>query len=358
MSAAKRTTYSARGALVDRGANGGIAGNDVKIVSKTGRKINVTGINNHQLNDIPIGTVAGHAVSQRGECIVIMHQYAIHQTNRSIHSCVQLEHFGNIVDDRSLKAGGLQRVTTLDGYVFPLDIIEGLPYIKMRIPTDEEYANLPHVVLTADMPFRYNSMDCTLSDKSDWYKNISDWSEGINDTPFHLNGEYKYLEDEYELNFHHLLDLDSFPSFDDIDVHRAVQHVPLTRDCNLLRPYFLNAPAHVVQHTLDATTQYARHIEAGPEMYKSHRSPFPACNVRRRNEPVATDTVEMDVAAIDSGGIKYAQIFVGRKSLVVDIYGMKKSSHFVNTLLDNIRQREPWTLSSVIEPPSRYPNVF
>ena len=36
VSATKRTVHSARGALVDRGANGGIAGNDVKIVSKTG----------------------------------------------------------------------------------------------------------------------------------------------------------------------------------------------------------------------------------------------------------------------------------------------------------------------------------
>ena len=49
--------------------------------------------------------------------------------------------------------------------------------------------------------------------------------------------------------------------------------------------------------------------------------------------------LDADVAAIDSGGIRHAQIFVGRKSLVVDIYGLKKQSHFVNSLLDNIRQR-------------------
>jgi hypothetical protein len=92
-------------------------------------------------------------------------------------------------------------------------------------------------------------------------------------------------------------------------------------------------------HTLDSTTQYAKHVQAGPEMYKTHRSPFPACNVHRRNEDVATDTVDMGVAAVDSGGITHAQIFIGRKSLVVDIYGMKTSKQFVNTLLDNIRQR-------------------
>ncbi|MGL5917807.1 MAG: hypothetical protein ACRCYM_01000, partial [Cetobacterium sp.] len=71
---------------------------------------------------------------------------------------------------------------------------------------------------------------------------------------------------------------------------------------------------------------------------KTHRSPFPACNVRRRHEPVATDSVVMDTPAIDSG-VTWAQIFIGRHSLVVDVYGMKSKAHFVNTLLDNIRQR-------------------
>jgi hypothetical protein len=47
----------------------------------------------------------------------------------------------------------------------------------------------------------------------------------------------------------------------------------------------------------------------------------------------------MTVPAVDTGGITQAQIFVGRKSLVVDVYGMKTSAQFVNTLLDNIRKR-------------------
>ena len=92
-------------------------------------------------------------------------------------------------------------------------------------------------------------------------------------------------------------------------------------------------------HTLDATTQFARHIQSGPEMHKTHRSPFPACNVRRHNEDVVTDTVFGDVPAVDSGGMKCAQVFVGRKTLVVDIHGMKSKSQFVHTLLDNIHRR-------------------
>jgi hypothetical protein len=120
-----------------------------------------------------------------------MHQYAIHQSHHTIHSCINLDNFGNIIEDGALKAGGLQHIiTTLDGFTYPLDIIEGLPYIiKMHIPSDEEYAPLPHAVLTADVPFHHDSMDCTLSDKSDWYKNTSDWSKGVSNSPFYIHGE-------------------------------------------------------------------------------------------------------------------------------------------------------------------------
>jgi hypothetical protein len=68
-------------ALIDQGANGGIAGNDVCIISTTGRTVNVTGIDNHQLCSIKIGTVGAYADTQRGPAILIMHQYAIHQAH-------------------------------------------------------------------------------------------------------------------------------------------------------------------------------------------------------------------------------------------------------------------------------------
>ena len=34
--------------LVDRGANGGLAGSDMRVIHKTHRKVNVVGINDHQ----------------------------------------------------------------------------------------------------------------------------------------------------------------------------------------------------------------------------------------------------------------------------------------------------------------------
>ncbi len=73
-------------------------------------------------------------------------------------------------------------------------------------------------------------------------------------------------------------------------------------------------------------------------MKKHYRSRFPALNVARRHEAVATDTVYSDTKAIDDGST-CAQIFIGRETMFADAYGMKTDKEFVNTLEDNIRRR-------------------
>ena len=72
--------------------------------------------------------------------------------------------------------------------------------------------------------------------------------------------------------------------------------------------------------------------------YEKHlKSRNPALNVARRHEAVATDTVYSDMPAVDSG-VKQAQLFVGKESLVSDIYPMRSGKQFVNTLEDNIHR--------------------
>ena len=56
------------------------------------------------------------------------------------------------------------------------------------------------------------------------------------------------------------------------------------------------------------------------------------------HEAVATDTVFSDTSAVDSG-VKQAQVFVGRDTLVADAYPMKSGKQFFNTLEDNIRRQ-------------------
>ena len=58
----------------------------------------------------------------------------------------------------------------------------------------------------------------------------------------------------------------------------------------------------------------------------------------RPDKPVATDTIYSDTTAIDDGST-CAQLFVGKKSLVSDVYGMKTYKHFLNTLEENICAR-------------------
>jgi hypothetical protein len=62
--------------LVDHEANGGIAGDDVRIIAKTGQTVDIQGIDNHRINKIPIVTAGGVINTQKGPVIAIMHQYA------------------------------------------------------------------------------------------------------------------------------------------------------------------------------------------------------------------------------------------------------------------------------------------
>ena len=116
---------------------------------------------------------------------------------------------------------------------------------------------------------------------------------------------------------------------------------PREIDYESFAPKFAWLPIDIIKRTFESTTQYYR-TPMGTHLKKRYKSPFPACNVDRRDEPVATDTVYSDTPAIASG-VTAAQFFVGTKSLVCDVYPMKTDKQFVNVLLDNIRHRGAMT---------------
>jgi hypothetical protein len=113
---------------------------------------------------------------------------------------------------------------------------------------------------------------------------------------------------------------------------RTVSEAP--RDYDALRPRFAWLTTDIIKKTFDVTTQYAR-MPLNTILQKRFKSPNPAVNVRRHDEPVAADTIQSDVPAID-GGEKYVQIFVGTKSLVTDVHGMKSPAQFPGILTDEI----------------------
>ena len=135
------------GSLIDGGANGGLAGSDVRLISTSNTTADVTGINDTL--DVPIGTVAGLIDTTEGPAIAVMHQYAYVNKGHTIHSVNQLESFGLTVDDKPKYNKGTQCIVTPDGFVIPLAVRLGLTYMDMRPPSDAEYESLPHITSDA-----------------------------------------------------------------------------------------------------------------------------------------------------------------------------------------------------------------
>ena len=107
------------GSLVDRGANGGLAGSDVRILSRSSSKCTVTSIESYELEGLDVVQCAALVESNPGIVKLIMNEYACYGKGHTIHSSGQIEWFKNSVDDRSVQAGGRQRICTIDGYAMP-----------------------------------------------------------------------------------------------------------------------------------------------------------------------------------------------------------------------------------------------
>ena len=83
------------------------------------------------------------------------------------------------------------------------------------------------------------------------------------------------------------LDYLASEKFFDCQEHESKRVEP---DYKKVQPCLGFAPLEVIKKTFEKTTQFARNIVRLP--FRTHfKSRFPALNVRRRNEPVATDTV-------------------------------------------------------------------
>ena len=136
--------------LVDCGANGGLAGSDMHVIHKTHRKINIQGIDNHEVTGLDVVTAATLLNTSQGKVIGIFNEYAYLGKGSSIHSSGQLEWFKTNVDEKSVIVGGTQLITTLDGYSVPLLIKDGLAYAtSLGRPTDQDMDTYPHVFFTS-----------------------------------------------------------------------------------------------------------------------------------------------------------------------------------------------------------------
>ena len=170
-----------------------MAGENVRVIdSVPNGSVDVVGIDNHRVTDVPIVTAGAVINMQKGEVIVIMNRYALLGKGKTIHSCGQMEHHKLTVDDKSRKVDRNQRITTIDGCVIPLNIRNGLPHMSMRPCTDEEWGGLPKVMLTADVDWDPKVFYDEMEDDEEWLNAMDDLPDLTPDPLFDKFGEYRH----------------------------------------------------------------------------------------------------------------------------------------------------------------------
>ena len=108
-------------------------------------------------------------MSDKGPVIGIFHNYALcRRQTQSIHSKIQLQEAGGIVDDTSKHFKGTQTFTLASDHRVPMQLSAGLPYIEMRLVTKEELENpkIAQVICSQDDNWNPRQFDDELSHKN------------------------------------------------------------------------------------------------------------------------------------------------------------------------------------------------
>ena len=310
-----QASQAKHGSLVDRGANGGLAGSDVRILSRSSRECTVTGIDSHELQGLDVVQCAALVETNHGVVNKIVNEYACYGKGHTIHSSGQIEWFKNSVDDRSVQVGGKQRICTIDGYAMPLTCRGFLMYLSiLGKPTDKDLERYPAVHLTGTHEWDPSVLDYThpSGDGEPPWSNETDESFAF-DPNFDEFGDYT----QRVLQTLSILD-DSSSTLTSCSTLMTKQHVfrtykhdvsPETPDYEKFRPYFGWVNVDTVQKPMEHSTQWGVSIPNTFPMEKHLKSRNPALDIPRRHEAVAPDTVFSDTPAVDSG-LKQAQVFV------------------------------------------------
>ena len=275
-----------------------------------------------------------------GKVIGIFNEYAYLGKGSSIHSSGQLEWFKTLVDEKSIKVGGTQLITTLDGYSVPLLIRDGLAYAtSLGRPTDQDMDTYPHVFFTSP-----DEWDPSVLDHDPPHHDGLDPSQ-VSDQPFgdRMFDAYGDFNECIIANLNILLDAPpgdcgSYTAISSVSTVNLHQSSPQEPDWNALRPFFAWTSPSSIKDTFNVTTRHGTAPHTQDYIKKHFKSQNPVFNIPRRSEAVATDTIFSDTPAVDDGSTM-AQFFCGRDTLVCDAYGIKSTKQFINTLSDNIRKR-------------------
>ena len=310
--------------LIDGGSNSGLAGTNMRLLEQLDKKVNVIGASDsveNGMQNLPVGTYAATITSSSGvRCVGVFPKMIGYGKGKSILSKSQCEAFGFDVYDKVRRRGGGQKIVSPDGYVFKMRYKDALMWLDIEYTTDEELETLPRVYFGSDMwdPDEENDGP----DDEVWYDAVEDEGE-MNDDEFYNSRDGWFASEDSMANPHQRI----------LASNAKVEKKPI--DFEALRPFFAWKPVEAVKKTLQATTQYATNVMRLP-MRRHFKSRFPALRVRRLDEDVATDTFFSNTKALD--GSTCAQLFVGRRSMLTDIFGMKTERQMPGALMDFIRK--------------------
>ena len=310
--------------LVDHGANEGLAGSDMRGIHRTYRKIKIQDIDNHEVTGLDVVTAATLLNTPQGKVIGIFNEYAYLWKGSSIHSSGQLEWLQTNVDETSVKVGGTQLITTQDGYSVPLLIKDGLAYAtSLGRSTDQDMDTYPHDFITSpdewdpnqvpDQPFGDPMFDAY----GDFNQPIISNLNILLDAPPGNFGSYTDISSVFTANLH--------------------QSSPQEPDGNTQRPFLAWTSPSSIKDTFNVITRHGIAPHAQDYIKKHFKSCNPVFSIPRCSEAVATDTIFSDTPAVD-GGPTMAQFFCGHDTFVCDVYGIKSTIQFINTLSDKIKK--------------------
>ena len=310
--------------LVDCGADGVLAGSDMHLLHKTHRKINIQGIDNHEVTGLDVVAVATLLNTSQGKVTSIFNEYAYLGNGSYIQSSGQLEWFKTNDDEQSVKVGGTQLITTLDGYSVPLLIKDGLACAtSLGSPTGQDMDTYPHVFSTSpdgldpsqvpDQLFGHPMIDAY----GNFNKHIIANLNTLLEAPPRDCRSYTEISSVFSANLH--------------------QSSPQEPDWNTQRPFLAWTSPSSIKDTFNVITRHGTVPHTQDYITKHFKSRNPVFSIPKCSEAVAIDTIFSDTPAVDDGSTM-TQFFYGHDTFACDTYGIKSTKQFINTLSENIRK--------------------
>ena len=339
--------------LVDRGANGGLAGSDMRVIHKPHRKINIQGIDNHEVTGLDVVTAATLLNNSQGKVIGIFNEYAYLGKGSSIHSSGQLEWFKTNFDEKSVKVGGTQLITTLDGYSVPLLIKDGLAYAtSLGKPTDQDMDTYPHVFFTSPDEWDFSVLDHD-PPHLDGLDPSQVPDQPFGDPMFDACGDFN---ERIIANLNILLDAPpedcgSYTEISSVFTANLHQSSPQEPDWNALCPFFAWTSPSSIKDTFNVTT---RHGTA------PHTQDYIKKHFKSRTSPDAVKLLQQTPSSLTLLLLMMVPPWPNSSVAMILLSVMPMASNQPNnssTLsLTTSENREPWIPSSVMEANMKSPS--